>query len=168
MSADFFHDILIDGNGRQSCSNRVLHFLHQNLLVRYARVEVNSDISVPATAPDFWSRVDMAVEVNNRTVSELLSELQNEGFADIEGLQKMEQGYQSKLFHTLAHLLDGFFGIDSFFYNLVEDSNRISAGVRQQIREEPEKFWLVRVECWGSSESADRLTALRETGKIKM
>ncbi len=168
MNADFLHDILIDGNDQQSCSNRVLHFLEQNMLVRYARVEVNGDASVPATAPDFWARLEMAIELNNRTVAELLLELQNEGFADLGDLQKMEQGYQSKLFHTLAHLLDGFFGIDSSFYNLVEDSNSVSAGLRQQIQEEPEKFRLLRVKGWGTSESADRLTALRETGNIKM
>jgi hypothetical protein len=60
-------------------------------------------------------------------------------------LESLPQGYQSKTLHTLTHLLDGFFGIDSHFYNLIEGSHGVSAGLRGKIDSSPGGYMLLAV-----------------------
>ncbi len=49
----------------------------------------------------------------------------------------MPQGYKSKMLHVITHFLDGFFGIDTFFYNLEEDSHWVSEELQKKIAEAP-------------------------------
>lgn len=165
MTADFSHQILIDGADLDRCRQRVLYFFHENLLLRYAQVEINKRHSLPASFPEFWPRLESAIKTNRETLAGLLDELQQEGFDQLSNLNTMEQGYQSKLLHTVAHLVDGFIGIDSYFYNLVEDSNRLSDNLRREIEKRPEEFWLLKVECRDTAGKADQLANLRGMGK---
>jgi hypothetical protein len=75
----------------------------------------------------------------------MLAHLKEEGVTSLDQLPELEQGYVTKILHTLTHLLDGFIGIDSVFYNLVEDSHRVSAGLSDAIRANPADYWLVPV-----------------------
>ncbi len=75
----------------------------------------------------------------------LVETLKDEGVETLDGLVQMEEGYLTKLLHTLTHLLDGFIGVDSVFYNLVEDSHRISRTLKMSVDTECEKYWLIPV-----------------------
>jgi hypothetical protein len=57
----------------------------------------------------------------------------------------LQQGYVTKVLHTLTHLLDGFIGIDSVFYNLVEDSHWASEGLLKALQDTAGEYWLVPV-----------------------
>jgi len=78
-----------------------------------------------------------------------------------EDIQQMGQGYQSKIFHTIAHLLDGFFGIDTLLYNLEDDSHWLSAERRRQIEAAPHTCWLMKVVAESRGTKPDRLHLLR-------
>ena len=57
----------------------------------------------------------------------------------------METGHLSNTVHTIAHLLDSFFGIDSCFFNLVEESHWVTDSLKKEIRENPSLYLLVNV-----------------------
>ena len=65
----------------------------------------------------------------------------------------------------MAHLLDGFFGIDSQFYNLPEDSHWLGESLRKQIETGPAEFWLVRVAATLESKEHQAIAGLRSFEK---
>ena len=73
----------------------------------------------------------------------LIKELQGEKVTAIEDLNALPQGYKTKLLHIITHFLDGFFGIDTYFYNLVEDSHWVSPEMQAAIAENPSDYWLL-------------------------
>ena len=73
----------------------------------------------------------------------------------------MGQGYESKVLHIITHLVDGFFGADTVFYNLEEDSHWLSDKLTDKIKEQPEKFWLLKIEC-STIDDTDRLDQIRK------
>ncbi|MEJ2057239.1 MAG: hypothetical protein P8X39_05310, partial [Desulfofustis sp.] len=60
----------------------------------------------------------------------------------------LNQGYQSKILHIIAHFLDGFIGIDSVFYNLIDDSHWLSDETRDKIEQQPDRFRLLSLKCY--------------------
>ena len=98
---------------------------------------------------------------NRKVVAELLQNLKEEGFADVDDLKGVEKGYVSKIFHTIAHLLDGFIGIDSRFYNLEEDSHGVSRDLKRKIHISPQNYWILSVKARIASGNEDPLDALR-------
>ncbi len=161
------HEILVGGADRQACEERARHFLRHNLLVQYETVRFKKEEGVAGNEAGFWERLKAAEAKNRQVLAGLLAELQAEGFADIESLQNMAQGYQSKLLHTAAHLLDGFFGIDVFFYNIEEDACQVSERLRAQIEANPAGFMLLRVAGgFSASSDPDRLATLRAAGTM--
>ena len=116
---------------------------------------------VQASNPVFWERVEQGKRANQKIVQELIQDLQAEGYQSIDAVLGMTQGYQSKLFHTLAHLLDGFFGIDSSFYNMEEDSHWVSESLQKQMSANPTPYWLIKVAAATKGQSPDRLPLLR-------
>jgi hypothetical protein len=56
----------------------------------------------------------------------------------------------------VAHLVDGFFGIDTVFYNLADDSHAVSPQLRQEIEATPGEYWLLKIHA--EIKSADRET----------
>jgi hypothetical protein len=83
---------------------------------------------------------------SNRTFAgNLIVELEETGITSLKELKDLPQGYPSKVLHTLVHILDGFIGADSAFYNLLEDSHWLSAKLQETIKENPEAYWLVPV-----------------------
>ena len=75
----------------------------------------------------------------------MIDHLKDEGIVSLDQLAGLAQGYATKVFHTLAHMVDGFIGVDSVFYNLIEDSHQVSAPLAASIRNAPGEFWLVPV-----------------------
>ena len=123
----------------------VLRFLDRTTLVRYDTARVVTAESCCATDPRFWPWLEEGVADNRRVLDKLLSELRGAGTRELADLALLPQGFQSKVFHTMAHLLDGFFGIDSQFYCLPDDSHWVAPGLREQIETTPEDFWLITV-----------------------
>ena len=139
------HDILLAGADFESCRKRVERFFDRTMLIRYDEVLVLENESIGGTGKEFSTRLQEGLAANHQAIGELLENLKDEGFTTLEDLQGVEKGYVSKIFHTIAHLLDGFIGIDSRFYNLVEDSHDISRDLQQNILAAPQNYWIIKV-----------------------
>ena len=158
------HIMLVKGDDLKSCQQRVLHFFSSNLLIRYNEVIIDDAGSYSAETETFWDLVTKGTERNRQVAAGLIADLQEAGFKTLNELNTMEQGYKSKLLHTLTHLLDGFFGIDTFFYNLEEDSHWLSDELASTMKSQPEKFWLLQAKCSSESDSTDFLERIRSSG----
>ncbi|MBU0480177.1 MAG: hypothetical protein KKG47_03630 [Proteobacteria bacterium] len=160
MNLEATHTLLVGGENQGECKSRVIHFFQKNFLVRYDRIVIVEEKSCSAERSDFWVFAEEKMEANRRAVAALVSELQESGFQKISDLKTMGQGYESKILHVVTHLLDGFFGADTVFYNLEEDSHWLSDKLVRRIKEQPGKFWLLEVAC-SSAGSSDRLDQIR-------
>ena len=145
MKLEVAHKILAMEPDLEKSSGHVLRFLDRTTLVHYDAVRVVADQSCSATDPRFWPWLEQGLADNRRVLTQLIGELRGAGTKEFSDLPAMPQGFQSKIFHTMAHLLDGFFGIDSQFYSLPEDSHWLGDSLRKQIEASPEEFWLVTV-----------------------
>ncbi|MFC1827531.1 hypothetical protein ACFLZQ_06360 [Thermodesulfobacteriota bacterium] len=158
---EILHDVLLAGSDFASCSKQVNRFFDRTMLIRYDEVLVLENESINGTEKEFWPRLQEGLAANQRVIGELLENLKGEGFATLEDLQGLEKGYVSKIFHTIAHLLDGFIGIDSRFYNLEEDSHGISRDLQQKILSAPQSYWVLRVKGRIASAGEEPFHALR-------
>jgi len=122
----------------------VLRFLEQTQLVRYDAVRVVETESCSGADRRFRPLLEQGLAGNREVLGKLLGELRAAGIRELNDILSLPQGFQSKTFHTVAHLLDGFFGIDSRLYILPEDSHWASEGLRRQITANPEDFWLIK------------------------
>jgi hypothetical protein len=155
------HDILIAGSDFESCRQRVKHFFDRTMLLRYDEVLVGENGSINGTAKNFWARIREGLQANKKVLAELLANLKEEGFLSIDDLQSLKKGYLSKTLHTIAHLQDGFIGIDSRFYNFEEDSHGVSRDMQQKITATPHRYWILEVRGIIASAGEDPLDALR-------
>jgi len=155
------HDILLAGPDFESCSKHVSHFFDRTMLIRYDEILVSERESINGLENEFQTRLQEGLAANQRAVGELLKNLKDEGFVTLEDLQGLEKGYLSKILHTIAHLQDGFIGIDSRLYNLEEDSHTISPDLQQKIAAAPDNYWILKVKGLIASAGEDSLDALR-------
>jgi len=159
------HLLLVTGQSYESCRDNVLRFFHHTILVKYDRVEVIAEESVSALQDDFMAKLADGVAQNRQRVVQLLAELRREGFGDLGKWGTMPQGYPSKTVHEIAHLLDGFFGIDSTFYNLLDDSHWVTEPLLQEMGKNPQRYWLIRADGRSQVADIDRISFLRRLGK---
>lgn len=138
---------LVEVNNYTEGCKKVIHFLDQTALVKYESIEFKPDMSCSAADRRFWPMVESGLENNRLSVIALIKELQESGYSQLADLAEMKQGYESKILHILVHFLDGFIGIDSSFYNLIEDSHQISASLQLRIAQSPENYWLFRIDA---------------------
>ena len=156
------HEILVIGADLETCRQKTLRFFAKNILVRYDSVTIVEAESVNGAHPRFWERVEAGEAANRMALANMLADLKAEGFQQLDDIMQLRQGYQSKVFHTIAHLLDGFFGIDTSLYNLEDDSHWLSAERRQQIEAAPHTCWLIKVAAASRGGTVpDRLQLLR-------
>jgi hypothetical protein len=155
------HDILLAGSDFESCRKRVKRFFDRTMLIRYDEVLASENESINGAEKEFRQRLQEGLTANHQAVGDLLKNLKDEGFDLLEDIQGVEKGYVSKIFHTIAHLLDGFIGIDSRFYNLEEDSHGISPDLQQKIAAAPDNYWILKVKGLIASAGEDPLDALR-------
>lgn len=158
------HDLLVAGPDFETCRQKVERFFVRTELIRYDEIRVE-EAAVNGGDPAFWERLAAGEAANRQIIDGLFAELAAEGFRTAADFQHMGQGYLSKVFHTIAHLLDGFIGIDSRFYNLEEDSHRLSRGLRQKILATPAEYWLLTVIGASQADDADPLDRLRSFEK---
>lgn len=161
MKLEATHELIVLGPDFERCNDYLLRFFAQTPLVHYDTIHVEKREALPATHPSFWERVDKGIEQNRQAVEELLHELKGYGFETIEDLFRLEQGFQSKIFHTAAHLLDGFFGVDTYFYSLVHDSHWLTELQRKEITGAPEDYWLLKMYGALTIKSGSGATILR-------
>lgn len=137
---------LVEADSYALGCKKVELFLNRTDLIKYDNVSFARDHSFPATDPNFWPLVETVLKQNHQSVIDLIGELRHNHVQQITDLATMKQGYLSKTLHTLVHLLDGFIGADTSFYNLIEDSHQISHELRGSIEEQPEQYRLLQVE----------------------
>lgn len=143
----YYHEILTKGSDFEFSQTRVLRFFQKYQLVSYSHVHVIESESIPASSYDFEDRLQKAILKNRQLLHNLLNELQSEGYTTILDLQTMPQGHRTKIFHVITHLLDGFFGLDTHFYNLEEDSHWVSDAFWKKIKANPSHYWLLPLEA---------------------
>jgi len=131
------------------------------MLIHYDEVLVREEESVNGTEKNFRVRLREGLQANREVLGKFLADLKDEGFSALDDLQAMEKGYLSKILHLIAHLQDGFIGIDSRFYNLAEDSHGVSKSLQQKIDAAPQKYWILKVTGRIASGAEDPLDALR-------
>jgi len=139
------HDLLVTGPDLQTCCQHVQRFFAKSQLVHYDSIEVDQEHSTSASDPRFEESLNRAITKNHEILAELLSKLKDEGYVATEDLLDLPQGFQSKLLHTMCHILDGFFSIDSRFFDIDEVSNWLTDNRRKQIRQSPGECWLIHV-----------------------
>ncbi|MFT5698831.1 MAG: hypothetical protein ACI8ZB_001687 [Desulforhopalus sp.] len=140
------HNILLGGESFAHCNQQVHKFFDLTSLVIYDCIEVQELRSVSGLDAHFLEIIDQMQAKNRRIVKGLIAEISKSGITRTQDLIKIEQGYLSKTFHILSHFLDGFIGIDSHFYNLLDDSHWLSGQTRQIIEENPTHYWLLHVD----------------------
>jgi hypothetical protein len=155
------HDILLAGPGFESCRQRVQRFFAGTMLLRYERLLVPEEEAVSGAEDRFGARLAQGLAANRGLVAELLANLKEEGFTALDDLRGLEKGYLSKILHTVAHLQDGFIGIDSRFYNLEEDSHGVSRELQRKIAADPGNYWILRAQGIIGVSGDDPLDALR-------
>ena len=141
------HEILVKGVDFETCKAKVLQFFERYELVRYSRIDIAQDASLAAKDPDFGGRLQKAIVRNRGILQELIGELQREGVDTLHDLSVLPQGYKTKMLHVITHILDGFFGIDTYFYNLEEDSHWVSDTLSSKIRTDSSHYWLLMIEA---------------------
>lgn len=155
------HDILMAGPDFESCRKQLRHFFDRTMLIRYDEVLIMEKEALNGTAKKFRTRIQEGLRGNQKVLEGFLANLQEEGFVSLEDIKSLEKGYLSKILHTIAHLQDGFIGIDSHFYNLEEDSHGVSRGLQQKITTTPAGYWILRARGRISSVGEDPFDALR-------
>jgi len=155
------HSILIKGQDFESCSQQVRRFFDRTMLIRYDEVAVMADESLNGAEDGFWAGIRDGLAANRKVLEGFLENLKSEGYSSLDDLRHLEKGYLSKVLHIIAHLQDGFIGIDSRFYNLEEDSHGISRELQQKVGVSPGNYWLISVKGKIAATSEDPLDAMR-------
>lgn len=141
------HWLMCEADGFAAARSYVVNFFNNSILLHYDAVTVIEENSCSADNETFWPVLEQGVDANHTVLRGFIEDLQAEGCLQIAEVPKLAMGYPSKLLHIIAHLVDGFIGIDSVFYNLVEDSHWISDDLRKTIMAAPDRYWLILVEA---------------------
>ena len=161
MKLEVVHNFLARGADLEAAQAHVLGFLEKTNLVHYTAVRVVAAETCSALDPRFWGLLEEGEACNREAMAKMVDELQEAGVSSLDNLLTLSQGFESKLLHTIAHMLDGFFGIDSEFYNLPEDAHWLSGQLRDEIKADPEGFWLVKVSATLTALERNTVVALR-------
>lgn len=151
------HWLMCEADSFAAARSRVLGFFASSMLLHYDTVTAIEESSCSAENEAFWPALDQGVSANSSILQGFIDELQAEGCSRIADLPALAMGYPSKLLHIIAHLVDGFIGIDTVFYNLEEDSHRLSSGLRETIQRSPCRYWLIHIEASFRSPSSAAL-----------
>lgn len=145
------HKVLVAGNSFSHCRDQVEKFFALTSLVIYDCIETRREHSLCGLDAAFFTDIATAETRNRTMVASLIGELEKLSGTTLGGLQNLPQGYASKTLHILSHFLDGFIGIDSYFYNLLDDSHWLPAATRQRIEEQPGHYWLLHLDCYSAT-----------------
>ncbi len=142
------HSILVSGVNYSDCKAQIYGFFKKTSLVQYDRISIDSSAAVNGDNDCFAEKLQNSLEQNRIVLNKLIEELKTAGIETNSDLLNLPQGYPSKVLHIIAHFLDGFIGIDSAFYNLIDDSHWVSPATTEALAKNPETFWLVPLDCY--------------------
>lgn len=145
------HKMLLAGDSFDHCNDQVHKFFDLTSLVIYDCFEAIETKSFSGINAGFFDLIAKAEDHNRRTMQGLIDELVKANIQRTVDLQDIEQGYLSKTLHILSHFLDGFIGIDSYFYNLLDDSHWLLPATAKIIHENPRHYWLLHVDCYATT-----------------
>ena len=145
MEYPISHYFLVRAQSVDLAARHVERYLAGNQLISYAEFFIHAHEVLGGSHVQFREILELGLAANDGFARQMLDHLKEEGVTTLEQLLHLKQGYATKLLHTLTHLLDGFIGIDSVLYNLVEDSHWVSAELRMAMRTKPAEYWLVPV-----------------------
>lgn len=145
------HKILVAGDSYTNCCDQVHRFFNLTSLVIYDCIQVIEENCLNGLDEDFHDQLKSAEQKNRDMVAKLTDELQQTGVDTIADLKTLEHGYPSKVLHVLSHFLDGFIGIDSFFYDLAADSHWLSDTSLAKLSMSPDHYWLIHIDCYSAS-----------------
>ncbi len=143
--------MLLSGDSFAHCGTQVHKFFDLTSLVIYDCIEARQELSLSGLDAAFLPSIAAAENRNRSMVQELIAELLKNGIHTTSDLPHISQGYVSKTLHILSHFLDGFIGIDSYFYNLLDDSHWLPPPTINRIQESPERYWLMHVDCYSAT-----------------
>lgn len=143
--------MLLAGDSFDHCSQHVHKFFDLTSLVIYDCIETIENKSFSGLNAAFFDLVAEAENKNRRTVKDLINELIKADIIKTVDLEHIEQGYLSKTFHILSHFIDGFISIDSYFYNLIDDSHWLPPATAEAIQQNPHHYWLIHVDCYATT-----------------
>ncbi len=157
------HFILVQGDSFANCKKQVYDYFDRTQLVRYDHIKIDDEKCMSGIAPYFLSCVEKKQTENRKIIETLISDLEATGVTTTTGLLNLEHGYPSKILHLISHFLDGFIGIDSAFYNLIDDSHWVSTVTQNRIMESPKMFWLFCLS--GYSETPEKVSLVHQEMK---
>lgn len=145
------HLILVSAQSIDIGITQVQDFFAKTLLVRYDKIDIIREKCCRGDDNVFHKYLNDSINANQKTLSGFIEELQKTGFHAVTDLHKVKQGYPSKLLHIITHYLDGFIGVDTVFYNLLEDSHWLTEKTTRAISANPKDFWLIHLDCYSKT-----------------
>ncbi len=145
------HKMLLAGDSFNHCSEQVHKFFDLTSLVIYDCIEAIESKSFSGLDAAFFDLLAKAETRNRQTVKELIDELIKAKIRKTVDFQLIKQGYLSKTLHILSHFLDGFIGIDSYFYNMIDDSHWLPSTTANAIHKKPQHYWLLHIDCFATT-----------------
>ncbi len=145
------HKVLLSGDSFEHCCDQLHKFFNLTSLVIYDCIETRKELSLCGLDAAFFTDIAAAENRNRLMTRDLLTELEKSGIKKTADLQHLAQGYLSKTLHILSHFLDGFIGIDSYFYNLLDDSHWLPTQTLQAIQDNPGHYWLIHIDCYSAT-----------------
>jgi hypothetical protein len=137
------HIFLVEAESPEQALSQVVKFLSSSQLVRYDRFKVKREEIISVQGERFWEVLEKGLQKNYEILQGFIGELKSEGYQLVDDLKSLPQGYLSKLVHLIAHFVDGFFSVDSYFYNLIEDSHFLSPYLKRQMLIGRQNFYLI-------------------------
>ena len=137
------HIFLVEADSHEQALSQVVKFLSSYQLVRYDRFEVKREEIISVHDERFWEVLEKGLQKNYEILQGFIGELKSEGYQSVDDLRSLPQGYLSKLVHLIAHFVDGFFSVDSYFYNLIEDSHFLSLYLKRRMLRVRQNFYLI-------------------------
>ncbi len=145
MEFEKTHSMLLQKDTFEAAREQVLNYFEKTILINYDFVEIIREKSYQGTDPEFWTELESGVSANLEAVHEFASKLKENDCHSLEDILNLRDRYSCKLLHIITHFMDGFIGVDSVFYSLIEDSHWLSEHLRNSIIQNPEQFFLVSV-----------------------
>ena len=139
------HYFLVRAGSARLAGEHVERYLDGNQLITYAEFLFHEEEVLNGADTRFRPTLEHGLAANLTFARRMLAHLKEEGVTSLDQLPTLQQGYATKVLHTLTHLLDGFIGIDSVFYNLIEDGHRVSEALAAAMEATPTAYWLVPI-----------------------
>jgi hypothetical protein len=145
------HKIFLAGNSYEHASSQVNRFFDRTTLVMYDKIQARQEKSFNGLDDNFFEELTTAEDYNQQIVQGFLDDLLSTGIKKTADLANIQQGYASKILHILSHFLDGFIGVDSYFFNIIDDSHWLLPQTKNAVRKSPQQYWLIHIDCFAST-----------------